>query len=176
MLAAACATRSPGPPSWQVRASEVDRSTRGAWANVTLWGGGGLSGELLAVDDQALYVGLSGRLTRVPHKCATLLQLAAFENPAMEVSALGALGTLSTLSHGFFLVFTVPVWAVTAGLSSYGHSRSGHLKFGVGEEPLSTASAWARFPAGMPTGFIDRVPERVALDATCQAVLLGAPP
>jgi hypothetical protein len=176
MLAAACATRSPAPPSWQVPAREVDRSQHGAWANVTLRGGGGLSGELLAVDDQALYVGLSPRLTRVPHQCVTLLRLAAFESPAMEVSALGALGTLSTLSHGFFLLFTAPIWAVSAGLSTYGQSRTGHLKFGLGEEPVSTASAWSRFPAGMPTGYIDRVPERVALDATCQALRLGAPP
>jgi hypothetical protein len=176
MLAAACATRSPAPPSWQVLGSEVDRSPHGAWANVTLRGGGGLSGELLAVDDHALYVGLSPRLTRVPHQCVTLLQLAAFETQAMDVSALGAVGMLSTLSHGFFLIFTAPIWIATSGLSSYGHSRSGHLKFGLGEEPLPTASAWSRFPAGLPTGYIDRVSERVALDATCQAVRLGAPP
>ena len=175
MLAAACATRSPAPPSWQVLGSEVDSSPHGAWANVTLRGGGGLSGELLAVDHEALYVGLTPRLTRVPHQCVTRLQLAAFEITAVDVSALGALGTLSTLTHGFFLVFTVPVWMVTAGLSSYGHSRSGHLKFGLGEEPLHTASAWSRFPAGMPTGYVDRVPERVALDATCKALRLGAP-
>jgi hypothetical protein len=176
MLAAACATRSPAPPSWQVPANEVDRSSHGAWANVTLRGGGGLSGELLAVDDQALYVGLTPRLTRVPHQCVTRLQLAAFEIMAVDVSGLGAVGMLSTISHGFFLVFTVPIWVTTAGLSSYGHSRAGHLKFGLGEEPLPRASAWSRFPAGMPTGYIDRVPERVALDATCQPLRLGAPP
>jgi hypothetical protein len=159
-----------------VPANEVDRSPHGAWANLMLRGGGGLSGELLAVDDQALYLGLSPRLTRVPHQCVTVLQLAAFETPAMDVSAVGALGTFSTLSHGFFLIFTAPIWVATGGLSSYGHSRSGHLKFGLGEEPLPRASAWSRFPAGMPTGFIDRVPERVALDATCQSLRLGAPP
>ena len=61
------------------------------------------------------------------------------------------LGTLSTVTHGFFLVFSVPIWVTTGVATAISEHRRARLVY-------PDASRWedlrpyTRFPQGLPAG------------------------
>jgi hypothetical protein len=169
-----CAATAPAPAAWHVNHQEVARRPYGAWANVGLVGGAGVSGELLGVDGEAVFVGLAPRMYRLPARCVTSLRLVAFDAPSAVPATVGTAGVVSTLSHGLFLVFTAPAWLAVTLVVSSNAGNAGYPEI-PGRAVLEEARPWARFPQGLPAGYVQRVPERETLDAQCRPLPLGAP-
>jgi hypothetical protein len=61
-----------------------------------------------------------------------------------------ALGTLFTLSHGFYLVLSAPIWVISGISGAVGESRSGIVEI-EGSSPEEFRK-YARFPQGLPAG------------------------
>jgi hypothetical protein len=115
------------------------------------------SGELIAVEPEAFILESGGWPRLIPPQCVQRVELARFEGEKGPILAWGGLGTLSTLSHGAFLVLTGPVWLVSMGIAAGAQASAGIL-----EEPLSKPTPeamerlrkWARFPQGLPSGYL----------------------
>jgi hypothetical protein len=73
-----------------------------------------------------------------------------------DASSLGAyafFGTLSTVSNGWFLAFTMPMWIIGGSIAAV--SRSYDPIIDYPGKPLTDFASFARYPQGLPPG-LDR--------------------
>ncbi len=122
----ACVASSPAPEAWRLSMDDVQRIAFGAWTRVQAKGLV-VDGELLAANENMLVLARGAHVTLVPSACIETVTVAAFEGTAGEMIAWGTLGSLSTLSHGYFLIFSLPIWLATMGGSTYAQSGAGYL-------------------------------------------------
>lgn len=146
----ACAT-SPAPRGWLPTPREIQHEALGGWIDLKY----GpvkqpmrVEGELIAVSADRLYVLTGSGLKEVPQVAVTEARLAAYRTGRTEIGAWFGLGSASTLSHGYFLVFTLPMWLIAGGVVLGGESRAGQLSYP--NTPLARFSLYARFPQGLP--------------------------
>ena len=168
----ACTATSPAPKAFRQTITNAQKIALGSWTRVD---GRVFSadGELLAVDPRDIYLERDAHVTIVNPACVNKLTIAAFESENEGVQGLGALGLLSTLSHGFILVVSMPIWAITTASTSYRQSGAGYLDYKrEGNGPINTQPArkWARFPQGMPPGYLETVKGIRISDANCAPV------
>lgn len=113
-----------------------------------------LFGELIACDRDWLYLRVHERGD------AAWRRIHWSENPAVDVAlpsngpallAWSLVGTVSTISHGFFAIISATVWAA-AGTAASWATWSPRL----GLESCERARPFARFPQGLPESFSDR--------------------
>jgi hypothetical protein len=71
------------------------------------------------------------------------------------------LGTISTISHGYFLVLTAPAWVLTGGGSAMNAEHTDDITV-TDQAELDHLTQFARFPQGLPPGYR---PIRVAAKA-----------
>jgi hypothetical protein len=131
------------------------------------------SGELLAVEPEGFVLETGGQARLIPPQCVQWVQLARFEGDYGSTLAWGVLGTLSTLSHGAFLVLTGPVWLLSMGIAAGSQARAGVLTEPLANptpEAMERLRKWARFPQGLPSGYL---PEALAARRT--GVACGRP-
>lgn len=151
LLATGCASLTGAPKGWLPERDQLDRSTRGGWIEVLAASGDSrpaLQGELISVDDDGLSLLTKGGLELVPFARVGKVRLQTFEPGS--VAGLTAAGTLSTLSHGVFLLLTAPLWIATAVAAQNGEYRSALIDFPPAT-PLDLRP-FARFPQGYPKG------------------------
>jgi hypothetical protein len=134
----ACAVN-PAPRGWLPRAEELPQETRGAWIAVR---GKNLlvEGELIAVSEERVQVLTRFRLEDVPLAQVRGATVALYDPPNV------AGGALIVLTHGYWAVFTLPLWL---GLAA-GASREPLLEVSGAELPA--VARYARFPQGLPPG------------------------
>jgi hypothetical protein len=130
---------------------------------------GEVDGELLAVERDRVYVltkdGGVSTVTAAETIKATVEVYPSRSAPAIVWTILG---TLSTLTHGFFLIFTAPTWAAV-GIGASLEEGEKYVKVEGNDVP----KLWqfARYPAGMPRPRPPPAPAPVPEDAgTFQAV------
>ncbi len=167
--APACTVASPAPASARLTMDAAQRDAHGAWINLST-DRGGVAGELLAVEPRAVVVQTSAGFQRVPIQDIRSWSLAWYEADNSGVIGFAVVGTLSTLSHGLFLVFTAPLlWMIPGTAMARVQSRKGYESGEVGDPVAMAALAmYARFPAGLPPGFDPTVPPAEgALDQPC---------
>jgi hypothetical protein len=155
----ACSVASPAPASARVSMEAAQRDPHGAWINIST-DRGGVAGELLAVEPRAVVVQSSAGFQRVPMGAIRSWSLAWYEADNSGVIGYNVLGTLSTLSHGFWLVFTAPLlWMIPGTAIARSQSGQGY-ESGENGDPgeLDWLAKYARFPAGLPPGFDPTVP------------------
>jgi len=112
-------------------------------------------GELIAVNREFVYVDSTGTTPGTAHRHA--IERAKISEVYVEVSkshadALGgwtALGCASTLSHGYYLGFTGPVWLAAGISSSVAESRRSHAL--AWSYDLYALYQFARYPQGLPS-------------------------
>jgi hypothetical protein len=165
LVVAGCAS-SPAPPAWRRSLGQAQRSPYGAYCRANLRGGRSIAGELLAVAPTGVIIDDHLRLRRVPTACVITMEVVAFEAPRSGALGWGLLGALSTISHGFILIFSAPVWLIVTPIATYGQGRAGYQRYAQGPSLLE-AQPWARFPQGMPPGFFEVAPESEVLDPKC---------
>jgi hypothetical protein len=147
LAVAACATN-PDPRTRPV--DLVARDGHGGWIVVTARRGAEIAGELIAIDPGAVRVLGPTGLVSIARSDVESARLWAWDSEHGGVAAWGTLGTLSTVSHGFFLVFSAPVWILTTTITTAVESHAPILRYpGDGWDKLAI---WARFPQGTPPG------------------------
>ena len=150
LMSTACAT-SPGPVTWLPTGAETQRSAFGSWVEVRRIGGDTIGGELIAASRDTLWIFHGPRLISVGHQDVQSGRVIGWNAGASEVLGITVLGTLSTISNGFFLVLTAPIWMITGGVAGLAQAKKPVLRFVV--EDWTRLAPWARFPQGLPKGF-----------------------
>jgi hypothetical protein len=143
------------PPGWHPPALVALRSTHGGWIRVEGTAASGAQspdellteGELIAVDQTAFHVLTQSGFQSVPRASVRRITLTGYGNRARTLALWSVLGGVSTLSHGFYLLFTAPTWAVGGVVASL---KEKHASIWHDED---VAFRFARFPQGLPSGF-----------------------
>lgn len=172
-LAGGCLHRR-APAGWQRTVSQAERSPYGSWVWVKLDGGSQYGGELLAADAQRIYIA-GGKIfaTAAQHAyfarnpAVISLQLNTVESITIDIyrdNATGTvlwslLGTASTITHGFGLLLSAPIWAATGIWASMSVANAGVERI---DHP-GGADAWrlrryARYPEGLPAALKSKPP------------------
>lgn len=115
---------------------------------------GRIDGELIEVRNGVLLVLSDNGIVELPADELSRVQVITSEPTRRTETVLwGVSGTLSTLSHGAFLIFTMPVWIST----SIGTARWARIasRITVGHGELEQLWQYARYPDGLPGGSLD---------------------
>jgi hypothetical protein len=131
------------------------RSTHGGWIRVERLVASGpepgdgfqTEGELIAVDQTAFHVLTRSGFESVPRASVRRITLTGYGNRARALALWSVIGGASTLSHGFYLLFTAPTWAIGGTIASL---KEKHASIWHDED---VAFRFARFPQGLPPGF-----------------------
>lgn len=158
LLVSACATHS-APETWLPTASRAPSHPYGAWTSVTMLGDSTpVAGEFLAGTDDTVYVlTLGGEVRRLPIPSVVKARVAFYDAQGARYGAWTAVGAISTLSHGYYLLITAPLWVVTGTAATYGAYRGPVVDIHRPADWL-VARKYARFPAGPPPGLPTRFP------------------
>jgi hypothetical protein len=163
LLTIGCA-RNPAPDGWLPKPLDTPRDPYGAWIEVTMADRPEtvVAGELLAVERDSIFVlppdGVVQAISIVGVGTAIVM---AYQPQTEWISAWAALGTVSTISNGVFLVLTAPVWLVGGTVAANAESRAPLLKLKRGQS-WDGVSIFARFPAGLPQDLPRRLPPRAS--------------
>jgi hypothetical protein len=150
LLCACVSNPDPRKPSLE----NVERSGYGGWIVMTTRQGARIEGELISVEGVFVRVLHYGRLPLLAVQTTEIASAELFKYESEGFGAWGALGSVSALSHGFFLVLSIPVWLISTGVVSSIESRSVILHYP--EDSWAELAKWARFPQGMPEGIDER--------------------
>lgn len=123
--------------------------TRGHVITVSVRGEPRLEGELIALDPDVLWLENEwGNLRAIPRSQIEYVEVELYESDAAALATWTTLGTISTISHGFFIFLTGTAWLSSGIPASVSESeRNDVLAVRHGLEPLFQ---FARFPQGMP--------------------------
>ncbi len=144
------------------RVDDLPTSANGSWVALKSRSGVVRSGELLAVEnDGMIYIQLLPTLnpTAVSPDTLKSAHLVKFNPEASGIAGLAFLGTLTTISNGWYLVFTAPAWILVGTGATTSRSHEPHMV--VPPKELNELKPYARFPAGMPAGFATTMPPPV---------------
>ena len=153
VLLAACAVN-PAPSGFLPSPKDAVRDVYGGWIELTVLAGkhdSTVSGELIAVRSDSVWVLPDGGPVRV--LATGTVQAARVVRYKSETGAVGgytALGILSTLSNGAFLLITAPAWLIT-GLVASNAEAGAPLRRVPGVAWVDLAPN-ARLPQGLPSG------------------------
>jgi hypothetical protein len=149
-------------PRWAVPATaEVATRVEGSWAIITTTAGDRPAGELIAAHADTLFLLVGDSLSATPVATVRTVELSRYRSNAGQLVLWTLLGTLSTVSHGFYLLLTAPVWLITGAVTAIGDTQSATLE----TRNPGLLAPWARFPAGLPPS-IDRTQLRSVARAT----------
>lgn len=109
-----------------------------------------VEGELLAVTESEVWVAGDSGGVAVATASVKHGHLTGYRSSEGAIAGYAVLGTLSTASNGWLLVFTAPLWIITGSVAAGSESRQPVRN----TPPLKwpELAAWARFPQGMPEG------------------------
>jgi hypothetical protein len=161
-LAACLSNPDPRMPS----VDDTQKSPFGGWIAVTHKDGVVIHGELLAIDADKIWVySTTNQTESLSLHDVTKAELFKYEAD-WGIGLWGFLGSVSTISHGFFLVFSFPIWvissSVVAAIESY------HVRLRLPEDNIDELAKWARYPQGMPR--VTASPMQQAWELTKQAM------
>jgi hypothetical protein len=145
-----CASN-PVPSRLRVTKEQAVMSGKGAPARVTFHNRAIAFGELIAASDDTVWILTEqGQLAFYPVSAIESVALGVHDNHAVIFGVWTALGSVSTISHGAFLIFTLPIWLVTGLSTTVQESRIGNFEYPPW--PLVALKPYARFPQGAPLG------------------------
>jgi hypothetical protein len=114
-LATACSTN-PAPRGWLAPAPIAVSDPYGAWVHITTPSAGKQvpsGGELIAVGlDSVFVLTPDGEFHAIARADVTRARVAYYDSQYGQLAAWTTMGSLATLSHGWFLVFSLPVWTI----------------------------------------------------------------
>lgn len=156
-LANGCASN-PAPHGFLSEAGQEVYDARGAWIELDLVssvsGLAEVGGELLATDTDSVHVlvpvtrdSQRGRVLSFEWAQVGHWRARAYDPGTGTYSAMMLAGTVSTLSHGLFLVISAPVWLIVGSAITGGESRRADYDEAYSQSNLRP---WARFPQGLP--------------------------
>lgn len=137
-----------GTPITDMRVEDVP--VRGYHVVVELRTGESVTGELLAVEEDDLWVepDEGAAIVQVPRRRVQLATVYVRSDASGELAGWTVLGTLSSISHGKLAIFGAPVWlAVGVPLAALDSSGARADVTGRGMDALFQ---FARYPQGLP--------------------------
>lgn len=156
-LIAGCAT-SNAPDNWLPDADGVEKNAFGGWITIETTGIDSLQekqqikmGELIALDSNKIYI-MKDSLLSIPKNeiISVKLEIRARHT---AYGAWATFGTLSTISNGYFLIFTFPLWLMTDIAALSGEAKSdNYVMENPDENYWKEISKFARFPQGLLKG------------------------
>lgn len=152
-LVVACAGN-PAPAGFLPSPAQAPQDVYGGWIQVTMSAGrhdSTIAGELIAARADTVWVlPDSGPVVVVPTSTVKDARVARYRSDAGAIAGFTALGVVSTISNGYLLGITAPLWIITGIVASSNESRA-PLR---GVPPLGwpDLAAYARFPQGLPPG------------------------
>jgi hypothetical protein len=155
LLAVACAG-TPGPEGYLEPAAVVQREAFGGWiavhADSSL-----IEGELIAVRADSVFVlNDSLGLVALPLTQHTYGRLGWYNAQWGGVAGWAVAGASSTISHGYLLLVSFPVWVLGGSLAASSASRAPIVVIRPHDpEGWTHVARYARFPQGMPAA-LDR--------------------
>jgi len=132
------------PQRWLPEPEEVPLDPYGSWAEVTTKGSR-VMGELIAVTSDTVFVA-DTMLHGVPVKTIERARVVTFEPDNYIASVLW--GPLLTISNGFFLILTAPMWIIGGPIATIARSYDPIVDYP--SKPLTELQCYARFPQGLP--------------------------
>lgn len=148
-LATACvANRDPRQPTL----AKMQTEGVGGWIVATSRAGWQVHGELISATREYIHI------LRVGQPGTGLVYLRTADVARAQVytyvsegglAPLGLVGTLSTISHGFFLILSAPIWLLSTSIAVAAESHHVELDYPE-DESLEELARWARFPQGIP--------------------------
>ncbi|HUS30367.1 MAG TPA: hypothetical protein VMZ53_17785 [Kofleriaceae bacterium] len=128
--------------------ADTQRKGFGAWIVVTARDGSETQGELLAIDNGSLFIKTRVRKPVViPLHTVQGADVYTYESD-WGFGVWGLLGTLSTASHGLILIFSAPIWMLSASIAA--GVESAHIRLQIPDDDIDEIRKWARYPQGMP--------------------------
>jgi len=149
----ACASN-PDPRARTIEA--VQRDGHGGWIEITTGTDRPIAGELISVELEGLRV-----LAVTPQPGLVFISKARIHAATLwawgtehgAIAAWGTIGALSTISHGFLLIVSFPIWLITSTVTASFESRASQLEYP--DDGWDKFAIWARFPQGLPRGLHD---------------------
>jgi hypothetical protein len=146
----ACAGKTT-PKGWLPTPKEAQETAYGGWIELRYLENAearGATGELIAVSTDSVWVLTNDQGLVIPTASVREGKLTGYAARSLRWWTL--VGTLSSVSNGAFLVFTMPAWLIGGSLANGSESRSAERK----SPPLQWAelAPFARFPQGLPQG------------------------
>ena len=149
-LCSGCASTS-APRGWLIDPDKMPADPYGGWVRIRDHNKMETRGELIAVMPDTVFVADS--LLHVIPVSEILSARLELYNAGGGVSGGVAGGTLSTLTNGWFLALTMPMWLLGGSIAATARSYEPIISYPGA--PLSQFVPFARFPQGFPTG-LDR--------------------
>lgn len=155
--ACGCAMAPTAPNDWLPDPSDVPASPYGGWIQIDYRSPRGeleIDGELLAIQNNHVYVLRGDAVRPVSIDSIEQARLIYYDANASGVAGITVLGTVSTISNGFYLVLTAPMWMIFGGTTAGLRSRDPIVD--VPHATWSELIPYARFPQGLPPDFMPR--------------------
>lgn len=153
--ACGCASAPSAPGGWLPSPEHAQRDPRGGWIEVEFVGADAqryiVEGELLAVDARRLYVAGANLVESVALDSVATAKLSYFSTDPGAVAGATVGGTLATLSHGWFLIFSAPAWIAVGTGATVNRSHDGRIRSKNAD--WDEFRSYARFPQGLPATF-----------------------
>lgn len=144
-----CATTS-APVHTLASPDEVPMDVYGGWIEVERMEGQGLDGELLAVENDSLYIMVADSVFRVLSKDNIVsAKLTAYNMQQGIGAGTVFLGALSGVSHGFYGIITIPAWTILGSIIVNGHTKEAQ-RYYPSKATWGELNLFARYPQGMP--------------------------
>lgn len=138
--------RSQGGGNAQASVEEVP--VRGFQVEVVMRASRSIEGELLAVDESAIWVEVDGIARAIARADVTRVDVTLRPGYEGAYGIWGSAGTASVPSHGFYMVLTLPAWLLTwIPIVAYESSAGEDTASPDGFDALFQ---YARWPQGMP--------------------------
>lgn len=112
-------------------------------------------GELIAIGADTLFMLTPDYFLAIPENCIQEAILTAYNSKSEPLATTTTVGMLSTISHGFLLLFSAPVWLIGGSMATASESNHTQEKYLYPKQkaPIGTIKAfakYARFPQGLP--------------------------
>lgn len=149
-----CATNH-APSGWLPDRKNIAQEAYGGWLYVE-WRGRlaeeeVTQGEFIGVYDTTCYIFDHTVLIHVPIERISYASLKIHNDDRGAFFAWTLLGSIATISNGFYLVFTFPAWLIAGSIVTSNEANSGLF---VEEYPEAgwwrTVTRYSRFPQGIP--------------------------
>jgi hypothetical protein len=134
--------------------AKVAQDAHGGWMQAILSSSNqvmSVQGELITIHDDTVYILTYAQMNAIPVPDLQNAKLEVHRQNPVGFALWGLAGGISTLSHGGFLIFSAPLWAIfgTTNTSSVARQPNILLHPGTGLEEFKKFS---RFPQGLPEG------------------------
>lgn len=157
-LAALACESNPAPENWLPEPKETPTWTYGGWIVLTLKSSNPdpkaaaplRDGELLAVAPDSVWLMTDNGAVGVARADVTHARLIGWYPETDNMVLWTAIGTVSTLSNGAFLLLTAPAWLIGGSLATGSQSRRPVVR--TDKADWSQLRLYARFPQGLPPG------------------------